>query len=266
MVCRLPTSPAPTSTPHPRRLHPHPYQQHRGAQLRPHRVGPARGAHGAGHHAHQGVRGPWAPPPLRRPWVAPPRLRPGRPWSRRPAWVELPRASPGRPQLGALGRPPSSCASMPAAEAQPSPNPGARPSPCKLLPRPRSPAPLPPCARPQLPADRRRAVQAPGGLGAGPGVRGRLSCRAPPMPEVSAPEPAQQGRLLRPRPRAAQLPPPRTMQPRTRSPAQTRACTNHTRPTVRCQVRAHVEAQINLVAQGQARREAVVAHTLEQFK
>jgi len=31
-------------------------------------------------------------------------------------------------------------------------------------------------------------------------------------------------------------------------------------------VRAHVEAQINLVAQGQARREAVVAHTLEQFR
>lgn len=32
------------------------------------------------------------------------------------------------------------------------------------------------------------------------------------------------------------------------------------------QVRAHVEAQINLVAQGLARREAVVAHTLEQFR
>ncbi|KIY99766.1 topoisomerase (DNA) III beta, partial [Monoraphidium neglectum] len=32
------------------------------------------------------------------------------------------------------------------------------------------------------------------------------------------------------------------------------------------QVRAHVEAQINLVAQGQAKREAVVAHTLEQFR
>jgi hypothetical protein len=27
-----------------------------------------------------------------------------------------------------------------------------------------------------------------------------------------------------------------------------------------------VEAQINLVAQGQAKREAVVAHTLEQFR
>ncbi|KAI8468313.1 MAG: DNA topoisomerase [Monoraphidium minutum] len=32
------------------------------------------------------------------------------------------------------------------------------------------------------------------------------------------------------------------------------------------QVRAHVESQINLVAQGQAKREAVVAHTLEQFR
>ncbi len=32
------------------------------------------------------------------------------------------------------------------------------------------------------------------------------------------------------------------------------------------QVRAHVEAQINLVAAGTARREAVVAHTLEQFR
>ncbi len=30
------------------------------------------------------------------------------------------------------------------------------------------------------------------------------------------------------------------------------------------QVRAHVEAQIGLVAQGKARKEAVVAHTLQQ--
>jgi DNA topoisomerase IA len=37
-------------------------------------------------------------------------------------------------------------------------------------------------------------------------------------------------------------------------------------PSPSPKVRAHVEAQINLVAQGQARREAVVAHTLEQFK
>lgn len=32
------------------------------------------------------------------------------------------------------------------------------------------------------------------------------------------------------------------------------------------QVRAHVEAQINLVAAGQARKESVVNHTVEQFK
>ena len=32
------------------------------------------------------------------------------------------------------------------------------------------------------------------------------------------------------------------------------------------QVRAHVEAQINLVAAGSVRKEVLVGHTLEQFK
>jgi DNA topoisomerase-3 len=32
------------------------------------------------------------------------------------------------------------------------------------------------------------------------------------------------------------------------------------------QVRAHVEQQINLIAEGKAQKDAVVRHTLEQFR